>query len=135
MQDHKKDYFKIGKRDRFEIISAIIAATQQSSSLTGIMTQSNLNYSSLRTYMRLMINTQLIEKSEIINGLKKRMTVFKSTEKGDRFLKLYCEQLIILHGKRFLENNNNIAEAYLHQYCLKNRFAKSPRLQLVRKIA
>jgi predicted transcriptional regulator len=134
MPENEKDYFKIARRDRFEIISAIIAVTQRPSSLTRIMTQANLNYSLLRTYLRLMINTQLIEKNEIINGLKKRITFFQCTEKGDRFLELYCEQLIILHGKHFLDYYDNLVEAYMHQYCLKNRFNPSSRLQLVRKI-
>ena len=131
MQDYRKDYFKKSRRDRFEIISAIIAITQQPSNITCIMTCANLSYSITREYLRLLINKHLIEKSEILNGMKKRMTAFQSTEKGKRFLELYCEQLIMLHGKRFLENNNNPAKAYLHQYCLKNRFAPSFRLQRV----
>jgi predicted transcriptional regulator len=135
MQDYEKNYFKIAKRDKFEIIAAIIAVMQLPSNPTRIMTKANLSYSLLKAYLRLMVNTQLIEKSEIVNGLKKRMTVFQSTEKGDRFLELYCEQLIILHEKHFLEKYDNLAEAYMHQYCLKNRFTPSPRLQLVRKIA
>lgn len=128
MQDYRKDYFRITRRDRFEIMSAIIAVTQQPSSLTRIMTYANLSYSLLRKYLRLMINKHLIEKSETLKGMKKRVTVFQSTEKGNRFLELYCEQLVMLHGKRFLENNNNLAKAYLHQYCMKNRFAPSSRL-------
>jgi predicted transcriptional regulator len=134
VQDYRKDYFKITRRDRFEIISAIIAVTQRPSSLTSIMTYANLSYSLSREYLRLMINMHLIEKSEILKDMEKRMTVFQSTEKGDRFLKLYCEMLIMLHGQRFIEINNNLAEAYLHQYCLKNRFAQSSSLQCARKI-
>jgi predicted transcriptional regulator len=128
VQDYRKDYFQIIKRDKFEIMSAIIAVTQQPSSITSIMTYANLSYSSSREYLRLMIKTHLIKKSEMPKGMKKSMTVFQSTEKGKRFLKLYCEELIMLHGKRFLENNNNLAEAYLHQYCMKNRLAPSFRL-------
>lgn len=82
----------------------------------------------MRKYLRLMINNHLIEKSEKIEGMKKRVTAFQSTEKGNRFLELYCEQLVILHGKRFLENNNNLAKAYLHQYSVKNRVAPGSRL-------
>ena len=134
MQDCRKDYFKITRRDRFEIISAIIAVTQRPSSLTSIITYAKLSYSLSREYLRLMINTHLIEKSEILKGMEKRMTVFQSTEKGNRFLKLYCEMLIMLHGKRFLEINNNLAEAYLNQYCLKNRFAPSSGIERARKI-
>ena len=125
MQDYRKDYFRITRRDRFEIISAIIAVTQQPSSLTRIMTNANLSFSLSKEYLRLMINKHLMKKSEMLKGMKKRKTVFQSTEKGNRFLELYCEQLIMLHGKLFLENNENPAKAYLQQYYLKNRFTPS----------
>ena len=134
MQDYKKDYYRITRRGRFEIMSAIIAVAQWPSRLTWIMTYANLSYSLSKRYLRLMINKHLIEKSEILNSMKKRETRFQSTEKGNRFLKLYCEMLIMLHGKRFLEINNNLAEAYLNQYCLKNRFAPSSGIERARKI-
>ena len=82
-----------------------------------------------------MINKHLIEKNEILKSMKKRVTVFQSTEKGNRFLELYCEQLIKLHGTRFLKNNENLAKAYLRQYYLKNRFTPSSRpLRMLEKI-
>jgi hypothetical protein len=89
------------------------------------MTNANLSFSLSKEYLRLMINKHLMKKSEMLKGIKKRKTVFQSTEKGNRFLELYCEQLIILHGKRFLENNENPAKVYLQQYYLKNRFTPS----------
>ena len=127
MQDYKKDYYRITRRGRFEIMSAIIAVAQWPSRLTCIMTYANLSYSLSKRYLRLMINKHLIEKSEILNSMKKRETRFQSTEKGNRFLELYCEQLIMLHGKHFLKNNKNLTKAYLHKYYLKNRFTLSPR--------
>jgi len=81
-----------------------------------------------------MIKTHLIEKIEILEGMKKRITVFQSTEKGDRFLELYCELLTMLHGKRFLKKNKLLSKAYLNQYYLKNRFAPSSKpLRVLKK--
>jgi predicted transcriptional regulator len=135
VQDYEKDYYRITRRDRFEIMSAIIAVAQWPSSLTRIMNNANLSYLFSKKYLRLMINKHLIEKSQIQKSMKKRVTVFQSTEKGNKFLELYCKQLIILHGIRFLENNENLAKAYLNQYYLKNRFIPGSRsLSMLKKI-
>ncbi|HEX9261042.1 MAG TPA: winged helix-turn-helix domain-containing protein [Candidatus Bathyarchaeia archaeon] len=104
-----------------EIVSAIIAVTQQPSSYTRMMGSANLSYSLLKEYLRFMVGRHLIDKRDIAKGAKKKTSVYQATQKGNRFLELYCESLILLHGERFLENNVNLAEAYLLQYCRKNK--------------
>lgn len=128
MEDYQKFVFRSGKRDRLEIVSAIIAVTQQPSSFTRMMGSANLSYSLLKEYLGFMIGRHLIEKRDMARGTKKRTPVYKATEKGNRFLELYCESLILLHGERFLENNVNLSEAYLLQYCRKNKLTLGSKL-------
>ncbi len=116
-----KTSFTSGKRDRLEIVSAIIAITQQPSSISRIIGHANLNYSTLKDYVTFMIGRHLIEERKISSGVKKGLAVYKATEKGTKFLELYCEGLILLHGENFLQENSNLAEAYLIQYCRKNK--------------
>ena len=112
-----------------EIVSAIIAITQQPSNFTGMMGHANLSYSRLKEYLRLMIGSCLIEKRELAKGAKKSTLVYQATEKGNRFLELYCGNLMLLHGEHFLENNGNLADAYLLQYCRKNKLTLGSKLQ------
>ena len=125
VEDRQKNVFISGKRDRLEIVSAIIAITQQPSSISRIIGNANLNYSLLKEYLRFMISKRLIEKREVARGTKKKLTVYRTTEKGNRFLELYCESLILLHGEDFLQKNRDLAEAYLLQYCRKNKLTLS----------
>lgn len=117
VEDHRKKGFKPGRRDRLEIVSAIIAVTQQPSNLSHVAGRANLNYSTLKEYLRFMIDSRLIEKHDVA----RRIPVYQAMEKGNRFLELYCEGLILLHGERFLDDNSNLAEAYLLQYSRKNK--------------
>ncbi len=121
--------FTSGKRDRLEIVSAIIAITQQPSSISRIIGHANLNYSTLKDYVKFMIGRHLIEERKISSGAKKGLAVYKATEKGSKFLELYCEGLILLHGENFLQENSNLAEAYLIQYCRKNKLPINSKLE------
>ncbi len=124
-----KTSFTSGKRDRLEIVSAIIAITQQASSISRIIGHANLNYSTLKDYVKFMIGRHLIEERKISSGAKKGLAVYKATEKGTKFLELYCEGLILLHGENFLQENSNLAEAYLIQYCRKNKLPLDSKLE------
>ncbi len=124
-----KTSFTSGKRDRLEIVSAIIAITQQASSISRIIGHANLNYSTLKDYVKFMIGRHLIEERKISGGAKKGLAVYKATEKGTKFLELYCEGLILLHGESFLQENSNLAEAYLIQYCRKNKLPLDSKLE------
>ena len=121
MEDHRESAFKSSKRDRLEIVSAIIAIAQQPSSTTRLTSQANLSYSLLKEYLKFMIGRHLIAEREIAKDSKKKTIVYQATEKGNRFLGIYCDGLILLHGEGFLQNNSNLAGAYLLQYCRKNK--------------
>lgn len=120
-EEYREPLFKPGKRDRLEIVSAIIAIAQQPSSTTRLTSQANLSYSLLKEYRKFMIGRHLIGEREITKGTKKKTSVFQATEKGNKFLGIYCEGLILLHGKAFLQNKGNLAGAYLLEYCRKNK--------------
>ena len=68
-----------------------------------------------------MTGRRLIEKLDTAGETEKRIQVYRATKRGNRFLELYCEQLVLLHGERFLEINGDLADAYLLQYCIKNK--------------
>ncbi len=115
--------FRSGKRDRMEIVSAIIAIAQRPTRSTRIMGRANLSYSVLKDYLAFLIGRHLVEKCDAGEVAKRRTPFYQATEKGNMFLELYCEQLILIHGERFLDSNRNLAEAYITQYFRKNRRA------------
>jgi predicted transcriptional regulator len=127
VEDHRKPEFKSRKRDRLEIVSAIIAIAQHPSSTTRLTSQANLSYSLLKEYLKFMIGRHLIEEHETTKDSKKTI-VYQATEKGNRFLGIYCDGLILLHGEDFLQNKSNLAGAYLLQYCRKNKLTLGSRL-------
>ncbi len=127
MGENPGSAFKSSKRDRLEIVSAIIAIAQQPSTTTRLTCQANLSYSLLKEYLRFMIGRHLVEEREEAKGSKKKM-VYQATEKGNKFLGIYCEGLVLLHGEAFLQKNGNLAGAYLLEYCRKNKVTLRSRL-------
>ncbi len=121
MEDYRKYGLGSIKRDRLEVVSAIIAVTQQPSGKTRIVASTNLNYSVLKHYLKFLVDKGIIEKFDGPPEDKRGVCAFKATEKGNRFLELYCEGLVLLHGEGFLERNCTSAEAYMLQYYRKNR--------------
>jgi len=121
VEDCQKYYFRTVKRDRTEILSAIIALAQEPTPFTRLMQDANLSCLLLRKFLRFAIHAGLITKRGSDEGTNRNRTVYQATEKGNRFLKLYCEQLILLHGQHFLEINSAAADSYIIQYCRKNK--------------
>ncbi len=121
MGEDEEDFFVKGKRDRSEIICAIIAVTQQPTSFTRILMHANLNYSELTQYTNYLLRKDLLQKSSITRNNKKETSTYQATEKGNKFLENFCENLVLLHGRHFMEMNRNLAEAYLDLYYRKNR--------------
>ncbi len=128
MEDYQKYYFRTVKRDKTEILSAIIALAQEPTVFTRLMYDANLSYSLARRFMRFAIHAGLIIKHCSPKGTERNRIVYQATEKGKRFLELYCEQLILLHGQHFLEINSGLADSYVMQYCRKNKL--SPKLKI-----
>lgn len=128
MEGRRESAFKSSKRGRLEIVSAIIAIAQQPSSTTRLTSRANLSYSLLKEYLKFMIGRHLIAEREIAKDSKKKTVVYQATEKGNRFLGIYCDGLILLHGEGFLQSNSNLAGAYLLQYCRKNKLILGSKL-------
>jgi predicted transcriptional regulator len=111
----ERDILHSGRRDRTEIIAAIVALAQKPAKVSSIMDKVNLSYSIVKDYVRFMIELRLIQ--EQINGKARgRVHVYEATEKGLAFLRLYCELLRLMYGKDFLSYNHNLAVACLN-YC------------------
>ncbi len=127
MED-QKDGFYSGKRDRWEITSAIIAITQNPLTITSMMKELSLNYSTIKEYLNFMISRRLIQKSNNVNGAKKKTEGYLATEKGLDFLRLYCRGLILLHGEDLLQYESDHAEAFLLQYCRENKMTLNSEL-------
>ena len=128
MRNSQELVSRSGRRDRLEIVTAIIAITQKPSSISHIMGDANLTYPLLTECLGFMISRRLTEKSEIA-GVRKIRSVYQATEKGNRFLELYCELMTFLHGEAFLDNNSDLASAYLLQYCRKKKLTLSSKMR------
>ena len=116
MDDKIKDILSSGKNDKNEIIAAIIAVTQERIKLTDLRNQTNLCYFTLRKYLKFMIRSDLIERKKIFEDSGRTVILYQATQKGLRFLEVYCELLSLIYGNKFVENKNNLAVACL-EYC------------------
>jgi predicted transcriptional regulator len=115
-----KDILHSGKRDRMEIMAAIIAMTEKPSKITRIMDQTNLNHPLQKKYIRLMLRLRLIENCKETKNACEKGQVFRATEKGLGFFRTYCELLRIVYGEDFLKIENNLAITCL-KYCKQAR--------------
>jgi len=116
MDSRVKDMLSSGRRDKTEIMAAIVAMTQKPANITKIMGQVYLNYSMLEKYMELMLRLRLIERFKVGKEANETRQVFQATEKGFTFLRIYCDLLRIVYGEDFLQKQNNLAVACL-KYC------------------
>jgi predicted transcriptional regulator len=115
MDNNVKDILTSGRRDKMEIIAAIIAMTQKPSNLTRIMGQVGLNHPLVKEYLRFMLRLRSVERCKVVNKGRATRQVFQATEKGFTFLKTYCNILRIIYGEDFLQNDDNLVVA-----CLQN---------------
>jgi predicted transcriptional regulator len=115
MKDNPNNILTSGRRDKTEIIAAIVATTQNPSTITQIMNQVGLSHPRLKEYMNLMLKLRLIKTQKVARP-KERGQVFIATKNGLTYLKTYCDLLIIIYGKDFLQKADNLAVACL-KYC------------------
>jgi predicted transcriptional regulator len=116
MASKVKDILHSGKRDKMEIMAAIVAMTQKPAKITEIMGQTKLNHTLIRKYIKHMLRLRLIEAcNETEKGSAKR-EVFRATERGLVFFRTYCELLRIIYGEDFLKIDRNLAVTCL-KYC------------------
>jgi predicted transcriptional regulator len=116
MDNSSKDLLNSGRRDKIEIMAAIIATTQKPSKITLILGQTNLSYPMMKKNLRNMLRLGLIEVLKVAKAGNKTGQVFQATEKGFTFLKTYCDLLRLLYSDAFLVNDSNLAVACL-KYC------------------
>ncbi len=123
VEDYRRNGIKFVRRDRLEIVSAVISVAQEPSSLTHIMYQVNLSHKQMKEYLSFMIGCRLIEECKNGRAVNRRLLIYRATEKGNKFLNLYCESLILLHGELLFKGKSGLADAYLRRYCTKNKLA------------
>ncbi len=111
-----KDLLASKKRDKVEIMAAIIAITQKPSGLTHIMHKVNLSSALVTKYLKMMNEQNLIKTNKLIEKGSRQRKTFQATKKGFDFLEVYCQLLRIIYGKDFLEKADNLAVACI-KYC------------------
>ncbi len=117
MEVGKQDLLNTGRRDKIEIISAIIALTREPAYVWYISRQSGLSHPQMKTYLKFMTETGLIKKNAVTRKGEKKAYSCQATEKGLKLLKLYCDSLVLLYGEEVLmKRNPNLAVACL-QLC------------------
>jgi predicted transcriptional regulator len=87
------------RRDRLYIIAEILDIAKDGALKTQIMYKANLSFSQLNTYIKLLMETQLIETIE-----KSGKTIYKTTKKGVEYMQSYKEVIETLSNP---DNNNN----------------------------
>jgi predicted transcriptional regulator len=87
-----------GNRESLDIIDLILLVCMNGTMKTHVMYKCNLNSRQVQDYLELLQKFRLLEKQE---GEERRM-VYKTTERGRRFIKAYAELFEILdpiHGE------------------------------------
>ncbi len=81
------------RRDRLYIIAEILDIAKDGALKTQIMYKANLSFSQLNTYIKLLLETQLLEISR-----KNRRMIYKTTKKGAEYMQSYKEVIETLSG-------------------------------------
>lgn len=81
------------RRDRLYIIAEILDIAKDGALKTQIMYKANLSFSQLNTYIKLLLETQLLE---ILK--KNRKTIYKTTKRGVEYMQSYKEVIETLSG-------------------------------------
>ena len=87
------------RRDRLFIIAEILDIAKDGALKTQIMYKANLSFAQLNTYLKLLLETQLLE-----TLAKNKKIIYKTTRKGVSYMESYREVIEILNGNT---NNNN----------------------------
>jgi len=83
------------RRDRLYIIAEILEIAKDGTLKTQIMYKANLSFSQLNEYLNFLVNLNLLE-SKQING----KTIYKTTDKGFKYLDSYKEILQLLKNTK-----------------------------------
>jgi predicted transcriptional regulator len=117
MQVTAKDTLSSGRRDKLEIMAAIVALTREPAYIWQISRRGNFSHPQLKLYLTFMNERGLIEKRKITKTSNKTTHVCVATEKGFDLLKIYCDSLRLLYREDYLKRtNDNLAVTCLQFY-------------------
>jgi predicted transcriptional regulator len=88
------------RRDRLFIIAEILDIAKDGALKTQIMYKANLSFAQLNTYLKLLLNTQLLQKTK-----NEGKTIYRTTKKGLEYMDSYKEVINILSRKA--DNNDD----------------------------
>ena len=80
------------RRDRLFIMTEILTIAKEGSLKTHIMYKANMSFAQISEYLSLLLDLNLLQADE---NLKR--TIFKTTEKGLRYLQSYSEIIELLN--------------------------------------
>ena len=90
------------RRDRLFIIAEMLDIAKNGALKTQIMYKANLSFAQLNTYLKLLLETQLLE---IIN--RKGKNIYRTTKKGCEYMQSYKEIIETLSNNTNNTDNNN----------------------------
>ena len=82
-----KSILGFGNRESLDIIDLILLVCLNGTMKTHVMYKCNLNSRQVQDYMELLLKFQLLQKEET----EERRTLYRTTERGMRFIKSYAE--------------------------------------------
>lgn len=91
------------RRDRLSIVAEILDVARESVPKTRIMYGANLSFAQLNEYLTLVIDLNLLE---VVKTSER--TIYKTTEKGLRFLQSYREIMELLSKENKLKDTNSL---------------------------
>jgi len=94
------------RRDRLYIMAEILGVAREGTLKTQIMYQANLSFAQLNEYLSLLLELNLLE-TVVANG----KTIYKTTEKGLRYLESYREIRELLKRENGKGNNGKEANS------------------------
>lgn len=89
------------RRDRLYIIAEILDIAKDGALKTQIMYKANLSFAQLNTYLKLLLETQLIEITA-----KDRKNIYRTTKKGVEYMESYKEIIETLSNHNNSNGNN-----------------------------
>jgi predicted transcriptional regulator len=92
LDDISEDSMK--RRARMEIVADILEVAKEETPKLKIMYQASLSFSQLTTYLNFLLKSGLIQKLKM-NG----KVLYKTTSKGNQYLKSYKELKHLLHQR------------------------------------
>ncbi len=73
------------RRDRHDIVAEILKTAREGRIKTHIMYKAKLSYSQINTYLKLLVDKGFLE-NNVIKRKKQIMTVYKTTQKGIKYI-------------------------------------------------